>query len=413
MQANGRHSSASQEDAFVYTGTDGDEGVGRWGRYLVYLVSLMLVLAFAWAAYFELDEVTVASGKVIPSSRSQVVEVLEAGILRKINVEEGQHVKQGDVLLELDDSRVGPLYRESTQRWRSLLAQEARLRAQAFGLELEFPETVQEDKSLVQREKQAYNTRRTALEDQLQALENSRVVLQREIDLISPLVKQGVISEVEVLRLRREESTLQRQVAELKANYLAEASSELVRVDSELKQVSEILLAHQEAFKRATVVSPADGIVKDIRFHTIGAVVDSGATIMEIVPVNDEMLVEAYILPSEVAYVDVGQPARVKLSAFDSRRFGELDGIVKLISPDIVMEESQMASSSLSSSVNFEPGHYKILVQITNPGIERAGMRMVPQPGMTATVDILTGQKTVLEYIFRPLENVREALRER
>lgn len=405
-------STRQQEDLFVQS-VVGDEDAGKWSRYVVYMVALVLMSSFFWAAYFELDEVTVANGKVIPASRGQVVQVLETGILRDMRVAEGQAVRRGDVLVVLDDTRAGPLYRESSEKWRSLLAQEGRLRAEAYGQSLVFPEEVMEDAALVKRETQAYESRKQALEDQLVALQKTRTALTREIALIEPLVRQGVMSEVELLRLRREDAGVERQIAELRANYLTSASAELVRVDSELKQVSELRTGHREAFDRTTVLSPADGVVKDINFHTIGAVINSGDVIMEIVPVDDEMLVEAFMAPSEVAYVKVGQPARVKLSAYDSRRYGELDGVVTLISPDILIEDQKTAGRTPSESVNFEPGHYKLLVQITNPGVERDGMRMVPLPGMTATVDILTGQKTVLEYVFRPLENLREALRER
>ena len=404
--------SRSDDQAFVHAALD-DDGSARWSRYLVYMMAVVVLSAVVWAAYFDLDEVTVANGKVIPSSRGQVVQVLETGILRELKVREGQHVQRGEMLLELDDTRAGPLYRESHEKWRSLLAQDARLKAEAYGIDLEFPATVRDDPSLLRRENQAYDTRKNALQEQLAALEKTRTTLNREIELIAPLVKQGVISEVELLRLRREESGLEGQIAEIKARYLTNASMELVRVDSELKQVSEILSSHRDAYNRTKVLSPAAGIVKDINFHTIGAVINSGDVIMEIVPVNDEMLVEAFIQPSEIAYIKVGQAARVKLSAFDSRRYGELDGVVKLISPDTLIEDHKMSSRTPSTSVNFEPGHYKLLIQITNPGIERGNMQMTPQPGMTATVDILTGQKSVLEYLFRPLENLKEALRER
>ncbi len=407
-----RYPHDSEGQRFVQATLDVD-GAGRWSRYLVYMVALGVLCIIGWAAYFDLDEVTVANGKVIPSSRGQVVQILETGILRDLKVREGQQVRRGEVLLELDDTRAGPLYRETQEKWRSLLAQAARLNAEAYGIDLEFPATVRDDPSLLRRETQAYETRKNALEEQLAALTKTRATLQREIELIAPLVRQGVMSEVELLRLRREESGLEGQTAEIKARYLTSASLELVRVDSELKQVSAIMSAHRDAYNRTKVLSPADGIVKDINFHTIGAIISSGDVIMEIVPINDEMLVEAFVEPSEIAHIKVGQSARVKLSAYDSRRYGELEGVVKLISPDTLIEDHKMASRTPTTSVNFEPGHYKLLIQIVNPGIERGNMQMTPQPGMTATVDILTGHKSVLEYLFRPLENVKEALRER
>lgn len=402
----------TEEDEFVFSAINEDDG--QWGRYLVYLVLILVVVAIAWASYFQLDEVAVAQGKVIPSSRGQVVQVLDTGILREMKVREGERVTRGQVLLLMDDSRVAPVFREGYEKWRSLLAQATRLRAEAYGMELKFPPEVLEDPELVQRETQAYNARKSSLDDQLVALEKSRDALNEEIALTAPLVKQGVVSQVEVLRLSRQASGLEGQIAELKTRYIKQANEELVRVDSELGQVGELLAAHRGALNRTVVVAPTDGVVADIDVTTPGAVINSGQVIMEIVPVNDEMLVEAFMAPSEVAYVEVGQPAKVKLTAFDSRRYGDLDGVVELVSPDVMIEDSKSAASRGNASpVTLEPGYYKLLVRITNAGIERNGMKLIPRPGMTATVDILTGQKTVMEYIFRPIESIRDALRER
>ncbi len=401
----------TEEDEFVFTAINEDEG--RWGRYLIYLILLVVVSAVAWAMVFNLDEVSVANGKVIPASRGQVVQVLDAGILKELKVKEGQVVKKGQVLLLLDDSRAGPVYREAYKKWQSLLARATRLRAEAYGLPLSFPAEVVADRELVNVETQAFKARRNALDEQVAALNKSLDTLNREVELTAPLVKQGVVSEVELLRLKRQAAGVEGQIADLRTRYLSTASDELVRIDAELSQVSEILLAHRQALARTTVVSPTDGVVKDISVATIGAIINSGQVIMEIVPVNDEMLVEAFMPPTEVAHVKLGQAAKVKLSAYDSRRYGDLDGVVTLISPDVMIEDAKGGKVSDASPVNLEPGFYKLLVKITNPGIERNGMKLIPKPGMTATVDILTGQKTVMEYIFRPVQAVRDALRER
>lgn len=400
-----------EEDDFVFSAIDEDEG--KWGRYLVYLVLVAVAAAIGWASYFQLDEVTVANGKVIPASRGQVIQVLETGILKELDVKEGEEVKKGQVLLQLDDSRAGPVYREAYEKWQSLLARATRLRAEAYGMELKFPPEVAQDKELVEIETKAFTARKNALNEQLVALEKSRDSLNREVELTAPLVKQGVVSEVELLRLKRQASGLEGQIAELRTRYLTAASDELVRVDAELSQVSEILLAHRQTLARTTVKSPTDGIVKDISVSTIGAIINSGQVIMEIVPTSDEMLVEAFMPPTEVAYVEVGAKAKVKLSAYDTRRYGDLDGEVILVSPDVLIEDAKGGGRPDATPVNFEPGFYKILVHITNPGIERNGMKLIPRPGMTATVDILTGEKTVLEYVFRPIESLRDALRER
>ncbi|MCD8537220.1 MAG: HlyD family efflux transporter periplasmic adaptor subunit [Burkholderiaceae bacterium] len=380
---------------------------------MIYLVLLVVVAAVAWASFFKLDEVTIANGKVIPASRGQVVQVLEAGILKEMLVKEGSAVKKGQILLRLDDSRAGPVYRESYKKWQSLLARAARLRAEAYGVDLSFPPEVMQDSELVRIETQAFKARRSALEQQLSALAKSRNAMGREIELTAPLVKRGVVSEVEVLRLEREAAGLEAQIAELRTRYLSAASDELVLVEAELGQVNEVLSANKQTLGRTTVRSPVDGVVKDISVTTVGAVINSGQVIMEIVPVNDDMLVEAFMPPSEVAYVTVGSPAKIKLSAYDSRRYGDLEGEVVLVSPDVLMEDVKGGSRADSTPINLEPGYYKLLVRIKNAGIERNGMIITPKPGMTATVDILTGEKTVMAYVFEPIRALSDTLRER
>jgi adhesin transport system membrane fusion protein len=403
---------SEQEEDFVYAALDEDPG--RWGRYVLYLILVLLSAALAWAAYFELDEVATANGKVIHTSRGQVVQVLESGILRELNVKEGDRVTKGQVLLQLDDTRAGPAYRESLKKWQALLARASRLRAEAYDIPLAFPPEVQDDPELVKIETNALRARRGALSEQLAALEDQRVALAREVQLTEPLVKRGVVSEVELLRLKRQVAELQGQKAQLRTSYLSRASDELVQVDAELGQISEGIVGHREALARTTVYSPTDGVVKDVSVTTLGAVINSGQVIMEIVPVDDDLMVEAFMPPTEVAYVSVGQFAKVKLSAYDDRRYGNLDGMVELVSPDVVMEDAKGGgSSSDATPVNFEPGYYKILVRITNPGVERNGMKLIPKAGMTATVDILTGNKTVLEYVLKPVQALKDALRER
>ena len=402
---------SDQEEDFVYAALQEDPS--RWGRYVIYLVLIMVALGLTWAAYFELDEVATANGKVIPAGRGQVVQVFETGILKELNVQEGDLVNKGQVLLLLDDTRAGPVCREATKKWQALSGRAARLRSEAYSMPLVFPAEILDEDELIKIETQAYRARRDALEEQMQALLLQQKALLREVELTEPLVKQGVVSEVEVLRLKRQAAEIQGQISQLQTNFLSKSSDELAQVEAELGQIAETLVGYREALDRTTVYSPTDGIVQDLSVRTIGAIVNSGQTIMAIVPTNDDLLVEAFMPPTEVAFVAVGDLAKVKLSAFDDRRFGSLDGVVEFVSPDVMIEDSKSGRASEATPVNFEPGFYKLLIRITNPGIERQGMTLNPKVGMTATVDILTGKKTVLDYIFRPVQAVKEALRER
>jgi adhesin transport system membrane fusion protein len=390
-----------------------DQDERRSSRFVIYAVLAVFLIALGWASMFSLDEVTVAQGKVIPTSRGQVIQSFEPGILKEVLVHEGKTVAEGEVLVRIDDVRAGSIYRESLEKWMSLTAQAARLTAEAYDMPIKFPASLDAETNIIERETQAFKARKNAKDEQVAALKKSLKALTREISLTAPLVKQGVVSEVELLRLRRQEAGIEGQVAELQTRYFANANNELVRIDSELSQATEMLRTHEDVYKRTVIRAPMQGVIKEIKVTTIGAVLAAGQTILEIVPISDEMVVEAFIPPTEVAYLKIGQPATVKLSAYDYGHFGGLEGVVELISADALTDESKTGGRANTNPVNIEPGFYKVLIKILNPGIERKGMKLVPQPGMIATVDILTDHKTVLEYLFRPAQTLKEALRER
>lgn len=384
----------------------------RTSRYLIRTMALVLAVALLWAASFQLDEITRGTGKVIPSSREQVIQSLDTGVLAEMLVHEGDAVVKGQVLLRIDDARTGPMFREAREKWLALSAQAARLQAEAYGMPLRFPVHVQSQTDIVKRETQAFRARRQALNEQMTAMQQSLTQLSAELDLVAPLVAQGVMSQVELLRLKRQQADLQSTIAERRNRYLTEASNELVRVESDLAQTRENTLAREDALRKTVVRTPMDGIVKNVQYTTLGAVIQSGQSILEIVPVQDEMVVEAYVKPSEVAFLKVNQPAVVKLSAFDFNKYGGLQGVLEHISPDTLTGDGKGRAPG-SPPVNLEEGHYRILVRITDTQLHRHGMDMRASPGMSALVEIKTGQKTVLEYLLRPVQALTQALRER
>jgi adhesin transport system membrane fusion protein len=384
----------------------------RASRHLVWLTGFLVTVALVWAGNFSLDEITRGNGKVIPSSREQVVQSLDAGVLSELLVREGDAVKKDQILLRIDDARSGPVYREVREKWLALSAQAARLRAEAYGIPLQFPTRVAHYQDIVKREENAYRVRKFAMEEQLQSMQMSLTQLEREMAMTTPLVSQGVMSEVELLRLRRQHADLLANMAERRNRYLTEASNELVRVESELSQARESALAREDAFKRTVLRAPMDGIVKNVQVTTLGAVIQTGQSILEIVPVQDNMLVEAYVKPAEVAFLKINQPAVVKLTAYDFNKYGGLDGVLEHLSPDTMRDESKPRKPG-SHPVELDEGYYRILVRITDDRRERHGKLMGLTPGMTASVEIKTGTKTVLEYLFRPLQAVTQALRER
>ncbi len=381
-------------------------------RILVWSTAATLLIGLIWAGYFNLDEITRGQGKIIPTSREQVIQSLDSGVLREMMVKEGDAVEKDQVLLQMNDARSGASFREANEKYLSLLALVTRLRAEAYDKPLDFPDELKNEELLVKQETQAYRARKLALTESLHALDTSLAAIVREVKLTEPLVKNGVMSEVELLRLKRQQADLMGQRAERKNRYLTDANNELTRVSSELLQTKESVSAREDAFLHTTIKSPMKGIVKNVQVTTVGGVIQAGQPILEIVPTEDKMLVEAYVKPSDVAFLKVGQKAIVKLTSYDFNKYGGLDGELEHLSPDTLKDERQQRKLG-ANPADMEEGFYRILVRINDTNLVRNGKKIEVTPGMTATVEIRTGQKTVLEYLFRPLQNVSQALRER
>ncbi|PUE50543.1 hypothetical protein B9Z47_01955 [Limnohabitans sp. 2KL-1] len=398
----------SKKASFGITTVEDDER--QASKSLVWATGLTLLLALGWASWFELDEITRGQGKVIPTSREQVIQSLDSGVLSELMVREGSVVEKDQVLLRIDDARSGAVYREANEKYLALSALAARLKAEAYSTALVFPPELNSQPALMKQELQAFNARKRALSESLRAIDGSLHAVSRELTITEPLVRQGVMSEVELLRLNRQKSELLGQRAERQNRYLTDANNELVRVSSELSQTKESASAREDAYLRTTIKSPMKGVVKNVQITTVGGVVQAGQPILEIVPTEDEMLVEAYVKPSEVAFLKIGQAAVVKLTAYDFNKYGGLDGVLEHVSPDTLRDEKQRRPGY---PVELEEGLYRIIVRVKQTTGLRNGLRLTPSPGMTASVEIRTGYKTVLEYIFRPLQNVTQALRER
>ena len=370
---------------------------------VLYLTALFLVIAVVWAAFAYLDEVAVGTGRVIPSRQIQVIQNLEGGILAELKVLEGQMVAKDDVLLRLDDTRFNATWREAHAKRLALLAAIARLTAEAQGTQLAYPvEVTREAPQIVQQESALYSRRRKALEQTLEGLQRSLKLATQELAMSEPLVAKGAISEVEVLRLRRQANELQTNIDERRNRFRAEANEELVKQKTELAGLTESSVAMEDRVQRTLVRSPVRGLVKTIHTRTIGAVIQPGAAILEIVPVEDSLLIEAQVRPEDIAFIHTGQPATVKISAYDFSIYGGLHGVVEHVSADSIIDEKR--------GVTF----YKVLVRTQNASIEHNGRTLQIMPGMTATVDVLTGKKTVLYYLLKPVLKARErAMRER
>lgn len=323
-------------------------------------------------------------------------------------VKEGDTVDKDQVLLKLDDTRSSAILRESQAKVENLEALSARLKAEAYGVELVFAETT--PVQLQERERAIYEKKKNSLKESLDSLQASKALLDREIQMTEPMVARGAVSEIELLRMKRQSSDLQLQLAERKNKYATDASAELTKIEAELSQARENMAMRADPVERSHIRSPLKGIVKNIRVNTIGGVIKAGQDIMEIVPIEDTLLVEAYISPSDVAYVRPGMPALVKLTAYDYAIYGGLDGIVTLLSPDTLHDQKRPSDLKL----NPNEAYYRVLVKTDGSHLtDKDGKVMPIIPGMIASVDIKTGQKTVFQYLIKPITRMKQALQER
>lgn len=372
-------------------------------RRIIVITALLLLIAGVWAWFGILDEVSTGSGKVIPSSREQVLQSLDGGILAGLEVREGSLVEAGQVVARLDPTRSESNVGESAARYRAALAASARLSAEVNDEALSFPVSLADRPELIAAETRLYNSRRAQLEDAQSQLREAQRLVESELKITERLVKTGAASHVEVLRLRRQKADLDLKLIDLRSQYYVQAREELAKANAEVNMLSEVIRGRTDSVTRLTVRSPVRGIVKNIQVTTIGGVIPPNGQLMEIVPVDDHLLIEARLSPRDIAFIHPHQKALVKITAYDYAIYGGLDGVVESISPDTIQDE-----------VKPEIFYYRVFIRTNQDYLQnKAGRHFAIVPGMIATVDIKTGEKTVMDYLIKPFNRVKEALRER
>ncbi|WP_370630207.1 HlyD family efflux transporter periplasmic adaptor subunit [Xenophilus sp. Marseille-Q4582] len=375
----------------------------RSGR-VVWAVALFLAAFFAWAWFFEIDEVSSGTGKVIPTSREQRIQSLEGGILAELRVREGQIVEKGEVLAQLDPTRGESNVEETAARYRAALASSARLRAEVDGrASIDFPDELKDWPQLTASEAALFRSRRASLNETVGGLNQALALVRRELDITRSLVASGAASNVELIRLQRQGADLELKIAEARAGYMVRSREELAKADAEVKSLSSVVRGRADTLERLTLQSPVRGVVKHLEVTTIGGVVPPNGSLMTLVPLDDQLLVEARISPRDIAFIHPGQEALVKVTAYDYAVYGGLPGQVVNIAPDTLRDE-----------VKPEIVYYPVMIRTQADAlVNGAGKRFPIVPGMVATADIRTGRKTVWDYLTKPLNRAREALRER
>lgn len=416
---------------------------------VAYIILIAVVLFFTaaviWAKYTVIDEVTRGEGKVIPSSKVQVIQNLEGGIVEELLVSEGDLVEPDQVLLVLDDTSFSSDLGEIQANAVVLKAKIARLQAEVEDRELSFPpevtaeapETAQDERELMQARRQSLESQVSILEGQaaqrrqelaelrgkIEQARSSLSLLQEEISITRPLVQNGVVPKINLLRLEREANDLQ---GEIKASQLAipraeaalreaterieekflafrsEAQTELNQARGELAAIEERLRGARDRVRRTEIRSPVHGVVKTLHVRTIGGVIRPGMDIVEVVPLDDTLLVEAKIRPADIGFLRPGQTATVKFTAYDFSIYGGLEGTVERISADTIVEEETQES------------FYRVVIRTKKNSLKRNGKLLPLMPGMVASVDILTGKRSILDYLLKPILKAKSnALTER
>jgi len=376
-------------------------------RYLLRTIVIFVTLFILWAYFAKLDERTSATGIVIPSTQVQELQNLEGGIVSVILVEEGEVVEKDQILIRLDDTRFLATYQEELVNSHALEAKLIRLTAEANGQDtLEFPQSLVENSpEFVANERQLFQVNRASHLATLDTLNKSLKIAEETFNIAKPLSEEGVISKLEFLKYQKEINEIQGKISVEEQTYLSKVNEQLVQTKSELDSLKETLEGLKDRIDRTIIKSPLKGIVKKIYVDTIGGVIKAGEKIVEIVPVDDVLLVEAKVPPEKIAFIVPDQEASIKFSAYDSAIYGSLKGRVKYISADAIVEKNERG---------VEESFYKIIIETDQNYLDYNGEELPIIPGMQVSADILTGEKTVLQYIFTPIIRTKQkALKER
>lgn len=402
-------------------------------RLILWVVFAVIVWLTAWASLAEIDELTRGVGRVIPSHQLQIVQNLEGGILSEILVDEGELVEKRQILVKIDDTSFSSSYEESLQRLSALKAKSIRLEAEATNRPFkateeeyrEIPEQIRQEKSLYVTNRRQLESSIKVLQQQAEQRKNelkeaeakqknlrrSYVSIQKEVEITRPMMEKGIVSKVEFLQLERRANDLEGQLEEVtlsiprikstiiesqnkidgaRLEFQNRAKEEWNSVVAEMHQIMESIEALSDRVRRTSVRSPVKGIVKRLLINTINGVVQPGMDILEIVPLHDTLLIEAKVKPQDIAYIYPGQKAMVKFTAYDFTIYGGLEGKVTHISADTIVDEQG-------------DSYYLVRIKTDKNYLEKNGQKMEIIIGMTANVDIITGKKSVLDYMLKPI----------
>jgi adhesin transport system membrane fusion protein len=410
----------------------------RRSRLILYFWLLTVVFFLLWASIAKVDEIVRAEGKIVPSGENKMLQNLEGGIIEEIAVKEGAAVKKGDVLLKIKNLKSKSELAGYLSKYYELAAKATRLKAQAKHRSLKFDEVLKkEHPELVARETSLYHANMGRLKAQintlekqiyqkkeqlheaqakLKNLERSYALIEEEVKMSEPMVREGVKSKVDFLKLQREANAIRTEIdsvkitipriksaiaeiesriKEVKLEFESKSEKEMNEALGEMERLTEKIKAFQDSVRRLLVRSPVDGLVKKLYVNTIGGVVRSGMDLVEIVPLDKNLIAEVKVSPKDIAFIYPGQKALVKFTAYDFAIYGGLTGKVVGISPDTVTDKKDRT-------------FYIVRIETSDNNLVLNGQRLKIIPGMVVNVDIITGKRTILDYLLKPMLNSKD-----
>jgi membrane fusion protein, adhesin transport system len=371
----------------------------------LWVSAAILLVFFVWAAFSEIEQVTRAPGQVIASSRSQVIQSYDGGVLNEMLVKEGDLVAKGQPLARMDRTKAETLFLESRAKLAALSAATSRLQAEIFGGDIKFTDAVASYPQFRQNQTLLLSKRRAAFREEIESLQQMQALARRELAMTEPLLSRGDVSMVDVLKLQRQVADLQAQITNRSNKYLQDTQAEFAKVSEDLAGAEQLLAQRKDVLNNVEINAPVNGVVKNVRITTLGGVIKPGEEIMQIVPLEDKLVIEAKVKPADIAFLKPGLTANVKIDAYDYTIYGSLNGKLTYISADTLTEDLKQG----------EQAYYRVQVETqTRKFSAHTAENLEIQPGMTATVEIKTGSNTVLRYLLKPvIKTMNESLGER
>lgn len=374
--------------------------------WIVYGSLFLLIIPFLiWSNIASINRTSKAPGQIVATAKTQEIQAYDDGVIEKIDVKEGQFVHSGELLVSLQKERADAAYEDSKAKVAALQATLARLKAEVFGGKPEFPKSVYDYPEFISNQTQLFQRRQQALNDEISALNESLDLAEQELALNLPLLETGDIGATEIIRLKAKVSELKGKISNVRNKYFQDSQTDMTKAEEELSTKLQEFADKKITLERTDIYAPIDSIVKNILITTKGARVRPGDVIMELVPFGDQLIVEAKLEPADISFIKKGQKAAVKLDAYDYTIYGIFDGEVIYISPDALKEKTSEGEKS----------YFTVRIKLDNTElVSKTGKKIEVTPGMTTNVDIITGNRTVFEYIAKPIiKTVSEAFHER